>query len=207
MKTRSGHLILDRQYSYKDIAPVFKPILKKFLSKTYVSEMTYDDDPQFKAVLEMNLRDLRADRKSEGWNRELGQWRLLLIDNGSIELCVLRRGKDKHVDVSYVTEELSKLLTKNNLRHEVKWNRVSVYAQRDAANDILYLNTLSNIQQQHERGKECVYRQRITQNLIAMTNQYPAIEDIVISCRKCAIESNVYDTISEKLHRLQSSST
>jgi hypothetical protein len=207
MKTRSGHLILDRRYDYKDIAPVFRSILKKFLSRTYASETTYDDDPQFSAVLELNLRDLRAGRKPEGWNREMGQWRLLFIENENIELCVLRRGRDKHADVSYVTGELSKLLTKNNLRHEVKWNRVSVYAQRDAANDALYLNTLSNIQQQHERGKECVYRQSITKNLIAMANLYPSIEDIMISCRKCVTDGKIYDTVSEKLHRFQSSST
>ena len=124
MKVRSGHVRFDRKVQYKNLAGVFKTLLLKFLEES--GQMP--EDPEVLAVLlEENLRDLRRNRKPEGFNRE-GPLRLIFpITSRAVEFYVYARGKS--VEVARVTETLSRLLAKHRLKHTVDWDRMVLYKE------------------------------------------------------------------------------
>ncbi len=116
MRARSGHIVLDPKVRFKDLEPIFRDLFALFLEE---SEQTRDDPEFFEIILEENLRDLRNDRKPEGFNRD-GTMRLVfpLSDRKEFYLYASSRS----VEVPRVTQALSQLLQQNKIRHEVEWD-------------------------------------------------------------------------------------
>ena len=124
MRAHSGHIRFDRSVTWKKLLPPFRPLFTKFLEES--GQMP--EDPEVLAVLlEENLRDLRRNRKPEGFNRE-GPLRLIFpITSRAVEFYVYARGKS--VEVARVTETLSRLLAKHRLKHTVDWDRMVLYKE------------------------------------------------------------------------------
>ena len=125
MKVRSGHIKFDRKVQFKNLAGVFKPLLLRFLEES----AQLPEDPEVIAVLvEENLRDLRANRKPEGFNRE-GPMRLIfpIVPRG-VEFYVYGRGKT--IEVARVTDALSRVLAKHRLKHSVEWDRMVLFQEK-----------------------------------------------------------------------------
>ena len=75
MKIYSYNFILKGKSSYKDLVPVFPDILKLILAENdhFQSE---EDEESREMFIELNMSDLEADRKPEGYNRK-GKYRLI----------------------------------------------------------------------------------------------------------------------------------
>src|SRR3989442_126783 len=67
MRSRSGHIKFDKKVKWKNLAPAFRPLFLKFLEET---QQMPEDAESLDVLLEENLRDLRSNRKPEGYNRD-----------------------------------------------------------------------------------------------------------------------------------------
>ncbi len=116
MRARSGHILLDSKVRFQDLEPLFRDLFALFLEE---SEQTRDDPEFFEIILEENLRDLRNDRKPEGFNRD-GMMRLIFPLSERKEFYLY--ASSRSVEVPRVTQALSQLLQQNKIPHEVEWD-------------------------------------------------------------------------------------
>jgi len=120
---RSGHIVFDRSVTWRKLVPVFRPLFLKFLEE---SEQMPQDPEILTVLLEENLRDLKANRKPEGYNRE-GTMRMIFPISEKVEFYVYSRTKP--TDVVRVAEQLSRVLQKYRLRHGIEWDRLRAFAE------------------------------------------------------------------------------
>ena len=124
MRAHSGHFRLDKSVTWKKLLPAFRPLFTRFLEES--GQMP--QDPEILAVLlEENLRDLRENRKPEGFNRE-GTMRMIFPISKNPEFYVY--SKTKTTEVGRVVEQLSRVLQKYRLKHTVDWDRLVVFQDR-----------------------------------------------------------------------------
>lgn len=124
MRAHSGHLRLDKSVTWKKLVPAFRPLFTKFLEES--GQMP--QDPEILAVLlEENLRDLRENRKPEGYNRE-GSMRMIFPISKNVEFYVY--SKTKTTEVGRVIEQLSRILQKYRLKHAVEWDKLRVFQDK-----------------------------------------------------------------------------
>ncbi|MCJ2554711.1 MAG: hypothetical protein LN410_00695 [Candidatus Thermoplasmatota archaeon] len=116
MRARSGHILLDSKVRFQDLEPLFRDLFALFLEE---SEQTRDDPEFFEIILEENLRDLRNDRKPEGFNRD-GMMRLIFPLSERKEFYLY--ASSRSVEVPRVTQALSQLLQQNKIPHEIEWD-------------------------------------------------------------------------------------
>ncbi len=126
MRARSGHIRLGKRIQYKRLLPVYEEILTRFLEET--GQMPENDPEYVSVILEENLRDLRLNRKPEGYNREFGM-RLIFPISDRVEFYVYGRGRT--TEVPRITEVLSRLLHEKKIKHEVDWDQLVVFQDRD----------------------------------------------------------------------------
>ncbi len=124
MRARSGHIIFDTKVQYRDLEPIFRDILILFLEE---SEQMREDQEFLEIIIDENLRDLRNNRKPEGFNRE-GTMRLIFPISDRIEFYVYARAKG--VEVPRVTEALSQFLRRKGLKHELEWDTLLMFAEK-----------------------------------------------------------------------------
>ena len=124
MKARSGHIRFDESVTWRKLLPAFRQMLVTFLEE---SGQMPEDPEVLEVLVEENLRDLRQNRKPEGYNREPGI-RMIFPIGDSNELYIyskLRQG-----DVPRVVDAVSRVLQKYKLRHTIEWDRLRVFAER-----------------------------------------------------------------------------
>ncbi len=124
MRARSGHVKFDKKVKWKNLVPAFKPMLAKFLEET---QQLPEDMENVEVLIEENLRDLRKNRKPEGYNRE-GSMRLIFPISNSVEFYIYGRGKT--IEVARVTEQVSRVLQKHRLKHTIEWDKLSLFAEK-----------------------------------------------------------------------------
>lgn len=104
--------------------PAFRPMLVRFLEEA--GQMP--EDPEVLEVLvEENLRDLRQNRKPEGYNREAGI-RMIFPIGPENEFYIY--SKTRQADVPRVVDAVSHILQKYRLKHTVDWDRLRAFAER-----------------------------------------------------------------------------
>jgi len=124
MRAHSGHFKFDRSVTWKKLLPAFRPLFMKFLEES--GQMS--PDPEILAVLiEENLRDLRENRKPEGYNRE-GTMRMIFPISKNVEFYVY--SKTKTTEVGRVVESLSRILQKYRLKHTVEWDKLLAFQDK-----------------------------------------------------------------------------
>ncbi len=127
MRARSGHVKFDKKVKWKNLAPAFRPLFLKFLEET---QQMPEDMESLDVLLEENLRDLRSNRKPEGYNRD-GVMRMIFPISDKVEFYVYGRGKA--IEVARVTEQLSRVLQKYRLKHTIEWDQLKLLADRKEA--------------------------------------------------------------------------
>ena len=126
-KVRSGHIVFDRSVTWKKLVPAFRPMYLKFLEE---SEQMPQDPEILMVLIEENLRDLKANRKPEGFNRE-GTMRMIFPISDRVEFYLYGRGKT--IEVARVTEQLSRVLQKYRLKHTIEWDQLKLFAEKKEA--------------------------------------------------------------------------
>jgi len=122
MRARSGHIKFDKKVKWKNLVPAFRPMFLKFLEET---QQMPEDPESVEVLIEENLRDLRLNRKPEGYNRE-GSMRMIFPISDNVEFYIYGRGKT--VEVARVTEQLSHVLQKYRLKHSIEWDKLKLFA-------------------------------------------------------------------------------
>jgi hypothetical protein len=124
VKARSGHILLDPKRGFKDLVRVYPEIHKRVveMNRPFVKE----SDPLLPEVLlEENLRDLRANRKPAGYNRQ-DAFGLRLIfpisDERRVEFYFTKPARCQ--EVVQITEQVSTLLRRRGLKHTVEYDRL-----------------------------------------------------------------------------------
>lgn len=124
MRARSGHIKFDKKVRWKNLVPAFKPMFLKFLEET---QQLPEDMESVEVLVEENLRDLRLNRKPEGYNRE-GAMRMVFPISNDVEFYIYGRGKT--VEVARVTEQVSRVLQKYRLKHTIEWDKLLLFADK-----------------------------------------------------------------------------
>lgn len=124
MRARSGHIKFDKKVRWKQLLPAFRPLFLKFLEET---QQLPEDMESVDVLIEENIRDLRNNRKPEGYNRE-GAMRMIFPISDQVEFYVYSRGKV--LEVARVTEQLSRVLQKYRLKHTIQWDQLRSLADR-----------------------------------------------------------------------------
>ncbi len=115
MKAETGHIKFSPGFRYKQLKDVFPELLTVFLQET-------DQMPEEKEILnmfiELNMMDLKLNRKPEGYNRK-GRMRLI-FPIGSKEMYI--SGNSSSTEVVRIAERLSKLLQKKGVKNTIEWD-------------------------------------------------------------------------------------
>ncbi|MFA6805295.1 MAG: hypothetical protein WCQ23_03535 [Candidatus Methanomethylophilaceae archaeon] len=112
MKVYSNHFVLKGKSDYKDLAPVFPDILKAFLEE--IGQMP-EDEEIFQMFVELNMIDLRQNRKPEGYNRK-GKIRMVFpMDRKEFYI----KSFSKATDLSKITQVIMNYLNSANVKYEV----------------------------------------------------------------------------------------
>lgn len=127
MRARSGHVKFDKKVKWKNLVPAFRPLLLKFLEET---QQLPEDSESVGVLVEENLRDLRSNRKPEGYNRD-GIMRMIFPISDRVEFYIYGRGKT--IEVARVTEQLSRVLQKYRLKHTIEWDQLKLFADKKEA--------------------------------------------------------------------------
>src|SRR5437667_11244779 len=127
MRARSGHIKFDKKVKWKNIVSAFRPLFLKFLEET---QQLPEDMESVDVLIEENLRDLRNNRKPEGYNRE-GRMRMIVPISNEIEDYLYGRGQT--IEVARVTEQLSRIWRTHRPKHAVERDLGKVVAdEKDA---------------------------------------------------------------------------
>ncbi len=124
MRVRSGHLKFDKKVRWKNLVSAFKPMFLKFLEET---QQMPEDLESVEVLIEENLRDLRLNRKPEGYNRE-GSMRMIFPISEDVEFYIYGRGKT--VEVARVAEQVSRVLQRYRLKHTIEWDKLLLFAEK-----------------------------------------------------------------------------
>lgn len=124
MRAHSGHIKFDRSVTWRKLLPAFRPLFLKFLEESG----QLPSDPEILAVMiEENLRDLRENRKPEGYNRE-ATMRMIFPISRNVEFHVY--SKAKPTEVGRVVESVSRILQKYRLKHTVEWDKLLAFQEK-----------------------------------------------------------------------------
>jgi len=127
MRARSGHIKFDKKVKWKNLVSAFRPLFLKFLEET---QQLPEDAESVEVLVEENLRDLRSNRKPEGYNRD-GIMRMIFPISDRVEFYLYGRGKT--IEVARVTEQLSRVLQKYRLKHTIEWDQLKLFAEKKEA--------------------------------------------------------------------------
>ncbi len=115
MKAEVGHIVFTTGFRYRALKEVFPELITSFLQET-------DQMPEEKEILDMfielNMRDIRSNRKPEGYNRR-GRMRLI-FPIGRKEMFLA--GNSSSTEVVRITEKISKMLQKKGIKNNLEWD-------------------------------------------------------------------------------------
>jgi len=112
------YIKLSEETTYKDLAPIFEELYVMFLDKTR-QLIDKEDEEARQTLVALNLRDLKRNKKPEGFNRGDGMRLVFPIIDGPIELYV--RGSREH-EVDNVTEIISGFLDLYKIENRTEWD-------------------------------------------------------------------------------------
>lgn len=123
MIARSAHFTFDKKVKYKDLTKAFPEIFKKFLEQT--GQMP-EEEEYARMLVKTNIKDLEANRKPEGYNRQ-GRVRLIfpISKDGIVRFYIYRGSKSE--EIGQMATIVSKILTQRKLKHKLEWDKMVLY--------------------------------------------------------------------------------
>ncbi|MEM3852478.1 MAG: hypothetical protein QXP70_05700 [Methanomassiliicoccales archaeon] len=114
MKAEAGRIKFGQGFRFRQLKQIFPTLYTTFLQET---DQMPEQSEMLDMLLELNMRDIRENRKPPGYNRK-GRMRML-FPIGRNEMLLL--GNSTSAEVVRVTERMSKLLQKAGIKHTVEW--------------------------------------------------------------------------------------
>ena len=125
MRSTTGHIIFPKKMKYKDLVPIYKDLYMRFLTET---EQVEEEEDRNHMLVRLNLLDLENNRKPEGHNRNCRTKMIFPITNGNVQFYI--KGNSKTSEVTKVTESISRLLSDNDVKHDVEWDKLRYLQKR-----------------------------------------------------------------------------
>jgi hypothetical protein len=127
MIARSAHFTFDKKIKYKDLVKVFPDLYKMFLEET---NQTPEEEEYARMLIKANMKDLEANRKPEGYNRQ-GRVRMIfpISKDKHIRFYIYRSSKSE--EIGRLANMLSKLLNQKRLKHKIDWDKMVLYALKE----------------------------------------------------------------------------
>ena len=119
MRVRTGHITFKKGTKYQSLEPVFPDMLMKFLEET---DQIPEEEEYFKVLVESNLRDLRRNKKPEGFNRQSKMRMVFPIKKGNITFYMA--APYANTEVVTVSESMSMFLDEKGLPNTLTWDKV-----------------------------------------------------------------------------------
>lgn len=117
IKTYTCRFIFEEDFDYKDLAPVFPDIFKYVLNEN--GHFQSDEDLETREMyIELNMQDILANRKPEGYNRR-GRFRMIFpIDKKEF---YIKGSANKQADIKRIGGTIDNLLSTTNICHTLKY--------------------------------------------------------------------------------------
>jgi hypothetical protein len=97
----------------------------RFLKET---EQLEEEEERNHMLVRLNLMDLEKNRKPEGHNRNCRTKMIFPITKTNVQFYI--KGNARSSEITKVTESLSKLLSDNNIKHSVEWDKLRYLENR-----------------------------------------------------------------------------
>ena len=118
LKARSGHIRL-KKAKYKDMLDVFPKLYNTFLEVT--GQDLEENQEVNNMLLQINLRDLEANNKPEGFNRQRSI-RMIFPIAKRPEFYFYSDGRT--MEVAKATETASRILEEAGIEHTIAWDEM-----------------------------------------------------------------------------------
>lgn len=130
MIARSAHFTFDKKIKYKDLVKAFPDLYDKFLEET--NQMP-EEEEYARMLIKANMKDLEANRKPEGYNRQ-GRVRMIfpIPKDRVVRFYIYRHSKSE--EVGRLANVLSKLLNQKRLKHKIDWDKMVLYHLKEKKN-------------------------------------------------------------------------
>lgn len=121
MKVSSGHIIFDDKIKWKNLLNVFPELMDLFFTET---NQLMEDPDNISTIIEMNLIDLRNNRKPIGFSTNAKIKMIFPIDE---KKSLYFHCGFLNEDVYVITEKVSKFLASKGIKHDVEWDKLILY--------------------------------------------------------------------------------
>lgn len=115
VKAETGHIVFASGFRFRALKEVFPELMTAFLQET---DQMPEENEILEMFIELNMRDIRSNRKPEGYNRK-GRMRMI-FPIGRKEMYLA--GNSSSTEVVRVTEKLSKMLQKKGIKNSLEWD-------------------------------------------------------------------------------------
>lgn len=118
IKIYTCRFIFENDFNYKDLAPVFPDIFKYVLNENGHFQSNEDLETR-EMYIELNMQDIMANRKPEGYNRR-GRFRMMFpIDKKEF---YIKGNANKQIDIKRIGGTIDGLLNNANICHTLKYD-------------------------------------------------------------------------------------
>lgn len=121
MKNWSGHIYFNDDFQWKEIEKAFPEIWELVANETKQNA----EDVQYDQIsLELNLAEIRKNRKPIGYIKEGVRFRLV-FPSDVLEMIVYRGVLSE--EIRDITESISKILKNKKIKHRVDYDKMILY--------------------------------------------------------------------------------
>ena len=114
IKPLTCRFIFKDDFQYKDLAPIYEEILRFIIKESEHFQET-DEEEMVEMYIELNMQDINANRKPEGYNRK-GKYRLVFPMNAK-EFYIIAFSQ-KASEIKHISETISEFLSTASIPFE-----------------------------------------------------------------------------------------
>ncbi|KJE49605.1 MULTISPECIES: hypothetical protein [Acidiplasma] len=118
MKNYSGHIIFEEGFQWKDLEKYFPDIwdIVESESKVNAEEKQFDD-----ILLELNMEEIRKNKKPFGYRRENSKFRMIFPQNRT-ELTIYRNTPSEEIEE--ITEKVAHEIRNKKIKYTIKYDQL-----------------------------------------------------------------------------------
>jgi hypothetical protein len=118
VKNYSGHIIFEEGFQWKDLEKYFPDIwdIVESESKVNAEEKQFDD-----ILLELNMEEIRKNKKPFGYRRENSKFRMIFPQNRT-ELTIYRNTPSEEIEE--ITEKVAHEIRNKKIKYTIKYDQL-----------------------------------------------------------------------------------
>ncbi|MGC8646573.1 MAG: hypothetical protein ACP5T9_03465 [Thermoplasmata archaeon] len=121
MKYHTGHIIFGDDFEWEDLEKVFPDMLKYFIEEARIEKT---ESMNLNAIIEVNMIDIKHNRKPEGFNRE-EKLRFYFNElDGKKQMIILRDKVIPNEEIKSIVEKLNRFLNSKKIENHVEYDKL-----------------------------------------------------------------------------------